>query len=199
MYFNDFDDNGKKEQVITYFVSGREVPFANKEELLKQMPALKKDFLYAEDFAKSSLEKIFSKNKLSAAEKLEANYFANAVLTNQGGLNFTLTALPWQAQLSCYRDAAIVNANDDKLPDILIAGNYYDNNIQMGRYDADFGTLLINTGKGSFKCESINGQVISGQVRHIKEITIGKQPSYILAKNNDSVRVIRFKQPGNKF
>ena len=117
----------------------------------------------------------------------------------KGGLNFTVAALPWQAQLSSYRDAVVVNANDDQLPDILLAGNYYDNNIQMGRYDADFGTLLINTGKGSFKCENVNNQVINGQVRHIKEITIGKQTSYILAKNNDSVKVIWFKPPGNKF
>jgi hypothetical protein len=199
MYFNDFDDNGKKEQVLTYFVNDREIPFANKEELLEQMPVLKKKFLYAEDFAKSSLEKIFSKEKLLGAEKSEANYFANAILINQGRLNFTVTALPWQAQLSSYRDAVVINANDDKLPDILLTGNYYDNNIQMGRYDADFGTILINTGNGSFKCENINGGIINGQVRRVKEIAIGKKQAYILAKNNDSVKVITFKQEDNKF
>ena len=30
-----------------------------------------------------------------------------------------------------------------KLPDILLVGNYYENNIQMGRNDADFGTILL--------------------------------------------------------
>jgi hypothetical protein len=28
--------------------------------------------------------------------------------------------LPWQAQLSSYRDATVVDANGDKLPDILL-------------------------------------------------------------------------------
>ena len=76
---------------------------------------------------------------------------------NDGKLNFTVTALPWEAQLSPYRDAVVVDANHDSLPDILLFGNYYENNIQMGRYDADFGTILINHGKGQFDAESLNG------------------------------------------
>jgi hypothetical protein len=193
MYYYDFDGNDKKEQVITYFLNGQEIPLANKEELVKQMPDLRKKFIYAEDFARSTVEKIFSKEKLLEAQKYEADYFANAILINQGNLNFTVAALPWEAQLTSYRDAVIINANNDKLPDILLAGNYYDNNIQLGRYDADFGTVLINSGNGAFSCENLNGSTIKGQVRRIKEITIGKQQAFILAKNNDSLRVITFK------
>ena len=42
LYYNDFDDNGKKEQVLTYYVGGKQIPFANKAELERQMPPLKK-------------------------------------------------------------------------------------------------------------------------------------------------------------
>jgi len=193
LYYNDFDDNGKKEQILTYYLNGKEIPFANKDELQKQMPVIKKKFLYADDFAKSTLEQIFSKEKLQNAQLLTANYFSNAVLINHGNLNFTIEALPWEAQLSSLRDAIVVDANGDNLPDILIAGNYYDNNIQMGRYDADYGTLLINKGNGKFVTENINGLQIKGQVRHIKSININHQPAFILAKNNDSTIIIRFK------
>ena len=86
----------------------------------------------------------------------------------------------------------VINANNDSLPDILLVGNFYDNNIQMGRNDADFGTILINKGKGEFTCESINGLQIKGQVRHIKRINIDNQEAYILVRNNDSVMVIKF-------
>ena len=194
LYYNDFDDNGKKEQILTYYLNGKEIPFANKDELQKQMPVIKKKFLYADDFAKSTLEQIFSKEKLQNAQLLTANYFSNAVLINHGNLNFTTEALPWEAQLSSLRDAIVVDANGDNLPDILIAGNYYDNNIQMGRYDADYGTLLINKGNGKFVTENINGLQIKGQVRHIRSININHQPSFILAKNNDSTVLIRFAQ-----
>jgi len=74
-----------------------------------------------------------------------------------------------------------------------MVGNYYENNVQMGRYDADFGTLLLNRGNGSFAAESINGLQLKGQVRHISKINIGKQEAYVVARNNDSAMIIRFK------
>ncbi|MFN2439802.1 MAG: VCBS repeat-containing protein, partial [Chitinophagaceae bacterium] len=192
LYYNDFDGNGKKEQVLTYHVGEKEIPFANKAELEKQVPLLKKKFLYAENFAKATLSDLFSSDKLKKAEVLSADYFSNAVFINNGNFEFKIIPLPWQAQLSSYKDAVIINANNDNLPDILLMGNYYDNNIEMGRYDADFGTLLINQGKGSFTCQSLNGLALKGQVRHILPISIKNQPAYIIARNNDSAKVIRF-------
>lgn len=192
LYYNDFDGNGKKEQLLTYYVNKKVLPFVNKDELQKQLPFIKKKFLYAGDFAKASITEVFGSEKLTNAQVFTADYFSNAVLINNGGLNFTTTAMPWQAQLSSYRDAVVVDANNDELPDILLAGNYYDNNIQMGRYDADFGTMLVNKGNGSFAFENINGLLIKGQVRRIKQLNIAGQKAYILAKNNDSAMVISF-------
>ena len=193
LYYNDFDDNGKKEQVLTYYLGGKEIPFANMAELQKQIPVLKKKFIYAEDFARATLSELFTQDKLDNAQVLEANYFSNAILINKGNLVFETQALPMEAQLSSLKDAVVINANNDNLPDILLVGNYYDNNIEMGRYDADFGTILINKGNGVFSCETINGLSIKGQVRHIKPINIGKQQAYIIARNSDSAMVIKFK------
>jgi hypothetical protein len=193
LYYNDFDGNGKKEQVLTYYVNGKEIPFANKAELEKQMPILKKKFLYAKDFAKASLEEIFSEQKLSEAKKYTANYFSNAILINDGKMSFDVRPMPWEAQLTSYRNATIVNANGDNLPDVLLTGNYYENNIEMGRYDADFGTILLNKGRGTFAAETINGLKIKGQVRNVRKVNIAKRDAYILARNNDSMMVISFK------
>ena len=112
---------------------------------------------------------------------------------NNGNLKFETKRLPLAAQLTPFKDAVIVNANNDNLPDIFIGGNFYDNNIEMGRYDADFGTILINKGKGDFICETLNGIQIKGQIRHIKPIQIGKQQAFIVARNSDSAMVIKFK------
>ncbi len=192
MYYNDFDDNGKKEQVLTYYLNGKELPFANKAELEKQMPLIKKKFLYAEDFAKASLTDLFGADKLKSSTIFSADYFSNAVLVNKGNLHFETRAMPWLAQLSPYKDAVVIDANDDSLPDILLMGNYYDNNIEMGRYDADYGTILVNKGNGNFAAESLNGLQVKSQVRHISKINIAKKEAYILAKNSDSTEVIEF-------
>ncbi len=192
LYYYDFDNNGKKDQVLTYYIGGRELPFASMEELEKQLPDIKKKFLYAGDFAKASLKELFTADKLEKADTLSADYFSNAVLLNQGDGNFTVQALPWEAQLSPYRDAIAIDANNDSLPDILLVGNYFENSVQMGRNDADFGTILVNQGKGAFLAESINGLQVKGQVRHIGKITIAHKEAFVLARNNDSVKVIQF-------
>ncbi|MEO6456188.1 MAG: VCBS repeat-containing protein [Ginsengibacter sp.] len=192
LYYNDFDDNGKKEQVLTYFLKDREIPFAGKSDLEKQLPNLKKKFLYAKDFAKATLSELFTSEKLESAQVSKADYFSNSLLVNQGGLNFQTISLPSEAQFSPYKDAVIVNANSDSLPDILLVGNYYDNNVELGRYDADYGTILINKGKGKFICETINGLSIKGQVRYIKPIKIANRQAFILVRNNDSALVIKF-------
>lgn len=196
LYYNDFDDNGKKEQVLTYFLNDRELPFASIAELQKQIPVLRKRFLYAREFAKASLKDMFTAEKLENAVVWKANYFSNAILMNDGKDNFTVQALPWQAQLSPYRDALVTDANGDNLPDVLLFGNYYENNIEMGRYDADYGTILLNRGNGKMEAVPMNGLQVKGQVRHAGKLRIGNTDAVVLARNNDSTMVIRFnKQP----
>jgi enediyne biosynthesis protein E4 len=191
LYVNDFDGNGTKEQILTYFLNDRELPFANKAELEKQLPVLKKKYLYAEEFAKASLKDMFGSDKLNASEKLTANYFASTIFVNDGKMNYTAVALPWQAQLSTLKDAVIINANGDALPDILIAGNFYENNIQMGRYDASYGNVLINKGNARFTCVPLKGLPVKGQVRHIQPIMAGGKQNWLLVRNNDSSLLIQ--------
>lgn len=196
LYFNDFDDNGRKEQVLTYYVHGKEILFASKAELEKQMPEIRKKFLYAGDLAKASLNDIFGREKLKEARLLTADYFANALLLNKGDLHFETKALPAEAQFAPLKDAVVVDANGDNKPDIFLAGNYSDSNIEMGRYDADFGTLLLNRGGGNFSAGTLKNLTIKGQVRHIQPIKIGPLQAYVLARNNDSAQVITFSPPG---
>lgn len=195
MYYNDFDKNLKYEQLVTYFVKNEEIPFASKQELQKQLPNIKSKFLYAEDFAKSPLKQLFPEERFSSAHQFTATNFSNAVLINDGNMHFEMRALPFEAQLSTYRDATVVKVNDDNLPDILLGGNYYENNVELGRNDADFGTVLVNKGNGKFDAQQLNGLVIKGQVRHIRPITVARQQAYLLAKNNDFLQVIRFVKP----
>lgn len=190
MYYNDFDNNGKKEQVVTFYLQGKNIPYANYHELQKQIPSLKKDYLRATDFSKASLEDIFSKDKLQKAQQFEANYFDNAVLINQGNGKFETVSLPYLAQLTPFKTAAVIDANGDNLPDVLLYGNFYGSNVQMGRYDADYGTVLVNKGGGQFEVASTTGASIKGEVRRMQPVTVAGKPCFVLARNNESARLI---------
>ena len=191
LYYNDFDGNGNNEQIMTYYVANKEILFAGKGDLDRQLPFLKKKFLYAKDFAKASVTDLFGQEKLAQSTVLSADYFSNSILINDGNLKFSVQRLPWQAQLSPLKDAIVYNANNDSLPDILLIGNYYDNNTELGRNDADFGTVLINNGNNNFMFETLNGVAIKGQARRIRNISINKKPAYIIARNNDRIVVVK--------
>jgi hypothetical protein len=194
LYVGDFDGNGRKEQLLTYYLNAREIPFNNKDELQRQLPSLKKKYLYAADFAKAKLTDIISSEQLNSAIHYKADELANVVLLNDGQQHFTARHLPWMAQLSSMRDGVVIDANGDQLPDVLLVGNYYQPNIQMGRYDADFGTVLLNKGGGNFSAENINGLTIKGQSRRILPIQIKGKPSWLIARNNDRAMLIQFAQ-----
>ncbi|HSF46019.1 MAG TPA: FG-GAP-like repeat-containing protein, partial [Chitinophagaceae bacterium] len=144
MYYGDFDGNGLNEQFITYYLKGQEIPFANKAELEKQMPGLKKKFLYAEDFAKAGIDQIIERAKLNSSKVYSVETFSNVLLINEGKMKFTMQSLPPQAQFTAYKDALVFDVDGDGWKDILPAGNYYGDAIAMGRNDADVGTLLLN-------------------------------------------------------
>ncbi len=190
LYYADFDGNGKKEQLLTYYLNGKELVFANKDELQKQLPLLKKKFLYAADFAKADLETLVGKEKLKEATVLVATEMSNALLVNDGKGNFKLSPLPWQAQLSPYRCFLVSDFNQDGRQDLLCMGNFYGSNIQMGRYDADFGSVLLNKGNAQF-ADPLPLQW-KGEIRKARTLLLNGKPVFVLARNNDSLRVVRF-------
>lgn len=189
MYFNDFDANGVQEQVVTYYVGGKEICFAVKSDLERQMPQLKKKFLYAEDFAKASLEEIFTKEKLTGARKWTATESRSMVFINNGEQKFTAVPLPWQAQLSPLKTVIAKDVNGDGLTDLFMAGNFYENNVQLGRNDADYGSLLVNKGGSKFVIQFLPGVRLQGQVRKLVE----DKGSIWVIRNNETASVIQSK------
>jgi len=193
MYINDYDKNGRKEPILTYYLNGKEVLFPTKLEIEKQMPFIKKKYIYATEFSKATIADIFGKDKLEEAQILEADYYESVILVNDGKGNFKLKPLDYRAQWSSYYDAQVIDANGDKLPDILMMGNFYNCNIQMGRYDADFGMILINKGNCDFAPQPINGLQVKGQVRKLREIKLKNGSAIVAARNSDTLLVIRRK------
>lgn len=188
MYMNDFDDNGRVEQILTYYVNGTEMPLASKLQLEKSIPLLRKKYLYAADFAKADLKQLFAPQKFEKAYQLEANCFDHLLLINEGGMKFTATALPYETQFSQIR--SVVKIETGAQPQWLAMGNFYANNVEIGRQDAGFGNLLsYEKGKG-MKMSALAIPAIAGQVRNARPIIINNQKAYILARNNETVIVL---------
>jgi hypothetical protein len=191
MYVNDYDDNGRAEQIITYDVAGQETIFADKREIERQVPFVRKKYNLAKDFSEASLEDIFGKEKIKTATVYEANYLKNAFLINEGNGKFTLKAMSNTMQFAPIKAFQEFEGNNDGFPDFMAFGNFLDANIQRGRYDADFGSLLMSKGASNYQKSFIPNLKINGQIRRIKPIKIGRKACYIIVQNDEELMVLR--------
>src|SRR5690606_33778163 len=148
-------------------------------ELGKQMPSLiNKKYTKFKDFAGQNLEQIIGSSELKKAERKEVNCFESLYLENDGKGNFKSTGLPPLAQVSKVMVSRVFDANKDGLMDVLLAGNFYGSSTYQARYDASFGLILINKGKGKFEelLPTESGMLLDGEVRDLKPIQIGEKP-----------------------
>ncbi len=195
LYVADFDDNQQVEQVLSYYVKGKEVPFANHAEIMKQLPSLKKKYLLAKDFAKATLPEIFGADRLEKAVHREANTFQSMYFENTGnGLQFTAHPLPNELQYSCLSSATLEDLDGDGLAEVILGGNFHEANIEMGRYDASYGNVLHFSERGKMYVYPLGDLRVTGQVRRIKQVRTRKGNVFVLARNHDKAAVIAQKK-----
>ena len=191
MYVADFDQNGQIEQLLTYFVKGKEIPFANHAEITKQLPMVKKNFLHAKDFAKAKPADLVGKEQLSKAVKRQVNTLQSMYFENTGkGLEFQAIPLPAELQLSTLNAACISDINGDGKVEVVLGGNYFESTIEMGRYDANYGNVLQISSNGKMEVFPLGNMNLTGQVRRIKEVRCNGKKYYIFAKNDAPAQVL---------
>lgn len=194
MYVSDFDGNGQVEQILTYYLKGREIPFANHEEMMKAIPMLKKKYLMATNFAKASVSDLFGNEKLSKAVMREADRFESMYFENTGqAFTYTAHVLPDELQFSTLNAAALQDLDGDGKKEVVLGGNFYECNIEMGRYDAFYGKVLTIGPGGKMTLSSLGDVRIKGETRRIQEVHIGKKPCLVFARNNATAVVIEKK------
>lgn len=182
MYLSDFDQNGTKEQIICQEVDGQYYPIADKDELIKQLPSLKKQLVYFKDYANKTIEDLFPEEVLKAAEILEVDERRTGIFYNENG-QFKFKALPSEAQYGPVYAILVDDVNQDGKLDLVLGGNQYLVKPQFGRYDAMKGLILFGSNNGfqSNKLEFLN---IDGQIRQIKKTRIKGTDKYLFIINN---------------
>jgi hypothetical protein len=196
LYAADFDQNDSTDQILTYFIGDREYPFYTRDEMTKQMPYLKKKYLSYQKFAATSFPEMFPNSVLSKAEQQVAHTFETCLIENLGGMKFRIKKLPVAAQFSSVNAILSEDVDNDGHTDLLLAGNYYPINIQMGRNDASYGLLLRGNGKGAFSPVPAvsSGFSVKGEVRKLLKLKVAGVNHFVAVRNNDSVQSFAVRQ-----
>ena len=190
LYRQDFDNNGSIETLVTYFDDGRETALASKDELVKQIPSLNKEFLLYKDYSRATLKELFGEEKLAEAVKKYTYTLSSHYFENDGSGNFNPARLPGIAQASSMQDIAIGDFNEDGYPDLFLVGNNYEISTQLGSMDACHGVLLQNDKNRGFHWVNNRNFNISGPARNLNKIKIQNKEYYLVGINNGTPQFI---------
>lgn len=191
IYAKDFDNNKTYEAIPTVFLKNKngqydEFTAHNRDDIVEQLPYLKKKFLKYTEFADAGIHKLFTEDQLKDALKLKANFFKSAFVRNNGNGKFEIQLLPNLAQLSPVYGMVVDDLNGDGYLDITLSGNDYGTEVGTGRCDAFYGLALLGDGKGNFQQQSIlqSGFFLPGDAKALIKIKGPNNSVLIVASQN---------------
>lgn len=193
MYLNDFDNNGSPDQVISSYQNGISYPVASFDELVSQLPDLKRKYPNYSDFAGKTIVDLFGKEKMGKSIVKKAVLFESCLFENNGNGTFSTKKLPVTAQFSPINDILAGDFNSDGNCDLFLAGNNYQVRPSLGRQDASFGWFLAGNKSHEFKTLTPvqSGFKIKGESRKIVGIKIAGKQHVIVGVNGCELQAFR--------
>ncbi|CAN5428843.1 VCBS repeat-containing protein [soil metagenome] len=199
VYGKDLDKNKSFDAITTLYLkdqtgSLKEFTAQNRDDVVEQLPSLKRKFLTYKSFGEADFYQIFSADTLKEALVLEANNFNSCYIENKGNGKFELRPLPVMAQLSLLNGMIVDDFNNDGNLDIAIAANDFGTEVTNGRYDAMNGLVLNGDGTGNFLPQTIlqSGLYIPGDAKALIKLR-GAGNNYLMAasQNKDVLKIFK--------
>ena len=194
LYVSDFDKNGQIECIPVYYkTDGRAYPINLHDDMIRQLPYLKKKFLRYDAYAGKSIDQVFTPEELGKASVLTVTQTQTCVFYNNGKGKFNMQPLPVRAQFSPVYSILTTDVNNDGLKDLFLGGNLYGLKPEVGRYDASYGlTLLGNPNHRFYYMPPVkSGLFVRGEVRDIAAINTKAGKEIIVARNNDALQLFK--------
>jgi enediyne biosynthesis protein E4 len=168
LYFTDFSGNGAVLPLVAVTEKGKEYPYASRDELLDQIPALKKQYSNYVSYATATLDEMLGTELLTSATQSTADELRTGILWNERG-KLIFKPLPVEAQYAPIYAIEALDVNKDGMKDVIIGGNLDRTRVRLGKMDANKGQVFLNKGKQRFRLvsQSKSGISLAGEVRSI--------------------------------
>jgi len=185
LYVYDFDNNGTVEHIFSRYVDGKEKTLALKQDLVMQMPSLKKKFVKFSDYSNKNINEIFDSEILeNKALKLKVNWFYTSILRNDGSGNFSVEPIEGPVQYS--PTYAIASVGNDK-GGVVLGGNQLHAKPQVGIYNANKGLYYRNINSTlEYVPNIVSGLNINSEVRNISNLIIQDKESIVFGISDNS-------------
>jgi len=203
LFASDLDGNGTIDPVLFYYIKDkdgvrRSYPAIGRSQFAEQVPAIRKKFLHYQDYAKAKLDDIFTGTAKENMHSFTCNETRSCWLENQGNGKFEKHPLPVEAQFAPVNAIVAEDLDADGYKDLLLAGNEYQAEVMIGRYDASYGTVLKGTKDKKFiPLSSLkSGFITQGDIKSMALIAGAHgEKLLVAAANNDSLRIFSINKP----
>ena len=189
LFLNDFDRNGSLELILGEQIGEKTFISLDMDELMSQLPSLKRKFIYYRDFSTATIDEVFETEKLKESRILDLDVLESQ-LYFQGNGQFELQSLPEELQFSSIHAALVYDYDGDGTEELVVGGNHYLVKPQYGREDASKGWLVkpsINTDNELQFVKAVPMN-IRGQIR---DFEIWDEQDLLIGVVNQSVKVLR--------
>lgn len=197
IYVNDFDENNRQDIVLSVTKKGVKLPVRGRECSSQQIPMIKRNFETYASFASATLDDIYGKGMLENSIHKTVDSFGHHWFENKGNGSFEMHQLPIESQFSSINDIVVFDYNQDGFPDLLVAGNLYDTEVETPRSDSGIGLVLQNNGNKSFDPISMeeSGLLINSETKVIAPMRLGKEgeSGFVFGLNNEMLKTLKFK------
>lgn len=199
IYGQDLDKNGMVDPLISCYWQDslgnrNEYLYHPRQDLVKQFVGIRKKFNTYGDYGEATVAEMFTPEEMEGATILSANWMKTAVIENLGNGQFSLKALPIEAQLAPVYAILPYDLNQDGKLDLLMVGNDHGIEVQQGRADAFNGLALLNQGDFDFSPLSMaeSNFMVRGDGIGMVKMLAGDQELIVATQNRDSLRVFSF-------
>jgi enediyne biosynthesis protein E4 len=167
VYAKDFDGNGSYDAVLGYYIFGKCYPLFSRDQLIDQMPMMRKKFIRYKDYSGTTLDELFTPAQQQGMDIYKTGFFESGVLRNDGNGNWRFIPFEEKAQLSTINDVLIEDFDNDGIKDIIVCGNSSDAAVMVGTIDATAALMLKGNGQGGFKAvpHAVSGLSLRGECR----------------------------------
>lgn len=187
VYAYDYDQNGRLDPIIAYYVNGKEYLVHDLTTLAQQVSLIKKKFTSNISYAEAEKKDVFDQSAYDQAYTLSATHFETSLFLNDGDGNFKLGSLPYQVQFSSVHAIEVHDLNGDSIMDVVLGGNSSAPEVFSGNQDAQAVIVLIGTGSGKFEAmqATYSGLIFEGNVTSFETIEIQGESRLFVFRNNE--------------
>lgn len=195
----DLDNNGSIDPILSYYIKNKEgkralYPAIGRDRFAEQVPAIRKRYPYHADYSSKTTNDIYSAEDKEDMLEFVCEETRSGWLENTDNGKFIFHPLSIHAQIAPVNSIVCSDFTGDGHPDLLIAGNDYNIEVNTGRYDASYGLLLQGDSKGNFIFipPVKSGLILDGDVKDIKLLTTaGAQGLVLFGINDDEMKAFK--------